>query len=77
MHFDEKVENESGSTQQIRGFILRLLGRQKSGTVDEGASRAEKQHNSLGTKPGRAGGGAAGASRALELGAGALVWGRF
>lgn len=60
----------SSSAQQIRGFILRLLGREKKWKVDEGASRQEKQHNSLGTRPGRARGRRGGASRALALRAG-------
>lgn len=74
MFFDERAETVSGSAQQIRGFILRLLGQGKKWKVDEGASREEKQHNSLGTQPGQAGGRRGGASRARVLRAGEQVW---
>lgn len=44
----------SGSTQQVR-FYLMPLGTERKWKVDEGASREEKQHNSLGTKLGNRG----------------------
>lgn len=45
-------------------FYLTPPGTEKKWKVDEGASREEQQYNSLGRRPGRAGGGAAGLARA-------------